>query len=141
VVCKYTLLLDYQLNRMENKNFEIVGEVSGEIAKAINYQPAKIIANEKSIEHIVEEHNKELQSLGISATDFIKLITVNFNEIRQGKGESIFLIVRNEEKSNVAVVELKFIYESNYYLVMTATPMRNNYLKNKKLLWQRSAPV
>ncbi len=126
---------------MENKEFDVVGEITQEIAEIIRNKPDKIIANEKSITHVDKKHSKELEALGLNPLDYIKIITINFNVIRQGKNNSIFLIVEDEHKSNIAVVELTYKYDGEYYLVMTATPMRNSYLKNKKLLWQRNAPI
>jgi len=123
------------------KFMRVVGVIGFHIANQLDIESAGIIVNEKSIKHIIDRHSKELDQLGISAMEYVKLVVDNYNEIRQGKKSSLFLVVKGLGKSNTAIIELTYKYFEEhgkaFYLVNTATPMRSSYLKKKKLLWQK----
>ncbi len=124
--------------------FEIGGEIISEISEKIGKVAAKIILEEGNLQygqkHITFKHGKELEQLGMSALDFVKMVCTSFNEIREGNDRSVFLIVKNG-LSKVVVVGLTYKFETGYYSVQTASPMNTRYLKKKKLLWERTAPL
>ena len=115
-----------------------VGEITPEISRFIKRQNGEIFLEEDRVFHIDDEkHKREIEAIGLSIADFVKLVCENFNEIRQGNGRSI-LLVQNSGKKLVAAVKLVV---GDYYTVSTALPMRTKYLTKKKLLWsQDEAP-
>ena len=88
--------------------------------------------NEQSIKHISEDHAKELEKVGLTAIDFVKFVVDNYNEIRLGKTNELFLVVKNG-LTKVAVIRMH--YEKGYYIVETASIMRNSFINKKELIW------
>ena len=95
-----------------------------------------IIVYESELVHIGKRHNKELQKIGLTPFDFVKFICGNFNEIRQGKGDSVLLVVRRTNTSNIAAIEVFKDIESGkkVYKIKTAAPFDTKQLYLKKLL-------
>jgi len=94
-----------------------------------------IIVFEREIAHTLNNHKKELETLGLSPLDFIKFVVQNFNEIRSGNQiDSFLLIVKNPDISNTAIVELKKDKKSKFYKIKSAHPMNNMALNKKTLL-------
>lgn len=119
------------------KHFEIVGFIPESIAKNIGRESGFIGLTEKGIKHINDRHSKELKLLGMDAIVFCRFIADNYNEIRKGTYNEIFIIVGSEKTSNSAVIRLKELENGKYYYIETACPMKRSYLKKKELLWIR----
>ena len=92
-----------------------------------------IIVYESELVHIYNDHKKELSKIGMTAFDFVNFIIDNYNEIREGTKNSVLLVVRRENISNYAALEL-FLAEKEMYKIKTATPIKNAQLLKKKLL-------
>ena len=60
-----------------------VGRISMSIARQAHVKCADIMIDNRHIEHINKKHRVELDTLGISAIEFVKLIVSTFGEIRQ----------------------------------------------------------
>jgi len=116
------------------KEHEIIeiGKLNQTIAEKIEKTSAKIVMNEQSIKHISEDHAKELEKVGLTAIDFVKFVVDNYNEIRLGKTNELFLVVKNG-LTKVAVIRMH--YEKGYYIVETASIMRNSFINKKELIW------
>lgn len=87
---------------------------------------------ESGLVHIQNRHKKELSLLGQTALDFVNFIVKNYNQIRQGTGDSFLLCVKRENISNVAAIRLAV--EENQYIIKTVMLYNNAQLFGKKLL-------
>ena len=87
---------------------------------------------------ITEKHRVEIDTLGISAIDFVKLIVTSFGEIRQAPDDALDLVATNAEGKNlVAVITLNYNYKRRFWEIRTALPMRTAVVNSRKLLWKR----
>lgn len=108
------------------------------IAKQAHVKCADIMIDNRHIEHINKKHKMELDTLGISAMDFVKLIVTTFGEIRQAPNDALDLVTTNTEGKNyVAVVTLNYNYKKKFWEIRTALPVRTAVVKSRKLLWKR----
>ena len=115
-----------------------VGRISMPIAKQAHVKCADIMIDNRHIEHINKKHKMELDTLGISAMDFVKLIVTTFGEIRQAPNDALDLVTTNTEGKNyVAVVTLNYNYKKKFWEIRTALPVRTAVVKSRKLLWKR----
>ena len=115
-----------------------VGRISLTIAKQAHVKCADIMIDNRHIEHINKKHRVELDTLGISAIDFVKLIVSSFVEIRQAPDNALDLVATNYEGVRfVAVVTLNYNYTKKFWEIRTALPMRSAVVKSRKLLWKR----
>ncbi len=115
-----------------------VGRISMPIAKQAHVKCADIMIDNRHIEHINKKHKMELDTLGISAMDFVKLIVTTFGEIRQAPNDALDLVTSNTEGKNyVAVVTLNYNYKKKFWEIRTALPVRTAVVKSRKLLWKR----
>ncbi len=64
----------------------------------------------------------------------VRLKGGNFNEIRKGETNELFVIVKNG-MTEVAVIRIN--KENGCYIVEKASVMRKAYVNRKELLWQR----
>lgn len=65
-----------------------------------------IIIYESELIHIKNRHGKELQTIGMTAFDFVKFIISNYNEVRQGTKNTLLLCVHRPRTSNMAAIEV-----------------------------------
>ena len=115
-----------------------VGRISMPIARQAHVKCADIMIDNRHIEHINKKHRVELNTLGISAIDFVKLIVTTFGEIRQAPNDALDLVTTNTEGKNfVAVVTLNYNYKKKFWEIRTALPVRTAIVKSRKLLWKR----
>ena len=115
-----------------------VGRITLPIARKAHVKCADIMIDNRHIEHINKKHGVELDSLGISAIDFVKMIATTFEEIRQAPNDALDLVTTNSEGKNfVAVVTLNFNYKKQFWEIRTAIPVRTAVVKSRKLLWKR----
>ena len=112
----------------------IVGELEKTIAKEISVLPGKIELNERAYNHILEDHRKELERVGMTPISFVQFVMQNFNEIRKGRTNELFLVVKNG-LSKIAVIRMN--YETKVYRIGTATVIRNSFINKKDLLWKK----
>ena len=125
-------------NKAFASEFIKVGRISMPIAKQAHVKCADIMIDNRHIEHINKKHKMELDTLGISAMDFVKLIVTTFGEIRQAPNDALDLVTTNTEGKNyVAVVTLNYNYKKKFWEIRTAPPVRTAVVKSRKLLWKR----
>lgn len=98
-----------------------------------------IVVYEAGLVHIYNYHNKELDLLGMTAIQYVSYIAKNYNEIRQGSGNSFLLCVNSyssDKQSNIAAIELTLIdtNKTNVYEIKTAIPIKTDRLLKRKLL-------
>ena len=99
---------------------------------------ADIMIDNRHIEHINKKHKVELDALGISAMDFVKIIATTFGEIRQAPNDALDLVTTNSEgRKFVAVVTLNYNYKKQFWEIRTAIPVRTAVVNSRKLLWKR----
>ncbi|MCK9255829.1 MAG: hypothetical protein GX793_01520 [Bacteroidales bacterium] len=112
-----------------------VGRLKQSIARKIHVKCADIYISENYIKHINKNHKKELEQLGISAFNFVKFVVTNFNQIRKGRDGGLYLVVYNENYSNVAVIQLVSL-QNEFWEVKTAQPRKSSDINKKVLLWR-----
>lgn len=131
---KLKLLKHTNLKGISEMDEIAVGYISENISKKIHRVAGEVIMNQQSLQHISEFHAKELKNVGMTAIDFVKFIVNNFNEIRKGRTNELFLIVKNG-LSKIAIIRMN--YEKGKYIVETATVMRSSFINKKELLWSK----
>lgn len=62
-------------------------------AKEAHIPSADIKINKQHIDHVAGKHKKELEKLGFTALDFIRVVINGYNEIRRQKTERTFLLM------------------------------------------------
>ena len=95
-----------------------------------------IVIYETELVHINNKHGKELQTVGLTAYDFVKFIVDSYNEIYKGSGNSYLLVVQRNTISDMAAIELhkECVRNKEVYKINTATPVKKVRLYSKKLL-------
>ena len=115
-----------------------VGRITLSIAKQAHVKCADIMIDNRHVEHINKKHRIELETLGISAIDFVRMIAKTFMEIRQAPDDALDLVATNSEgKKYVAVVTLNYNYKKKFWEIRTALPVRSAVVNSRKLLWKR----
>ena len=115
-----------------------VGRITLSIAKQAHVKCADIMIDNRHIEHINKKHRIELETLGVSAIDFVGMIAKTFMEIRQAPNDALDLVATNSEgKKYVAVVTLNYNYKKKFWEIRTALPIRSAVVNSRKLLWKR----
>ena len=115
-----------------------VGRITMSIARQAHVKCADIMIDNRHVEHINKKHRVELDTLGISAIDFVMMIVTSFEEIRQAPDEALDLVAINSEGKNfVAVVTLNYNYKRKFWEIRTALPVRTAVVNSRKLIWKR----
>lgn len=114
-----------------------VGRLRMTIARAIGRRCADIYISDNHLKHIANAHSKELAQLGIGALENVKLVTASYNQIRQGSGTSLLLVIYSEEHHHTAAIDLNYSTKKGVWGMKTAQPRRNRDIDNRKLLWKK----
>jgi predicted RNA methylase len=119
------------------------GMIGRSIAKAIRGLAApirvRIGSGDEGLKHIGRpERLAQFKQAGFATAEaFIADVAANYDAIHEGRQGSLFL-VRRTKPSRVLVVKLTPDEAGNYYDVRTALVARSDFMKNKKLLWERA---
>lgn len=114
------------LGCIDNKTSKESGLKSGEIKISDNY-----------LKHIKNDHWKELEYFGFKAEDFVRFIVENFNQIREGTGNSYLLVVYDKKYPKVAAIELNYSLKKEFWEIKTAEPRRIESVEKRKLLYEK----
>lgn len=116
-----------------------VGMIDEDAAKAIGIRAGGIRLESDSIPHMeTPERLARLKRAGFnSARDAVNYVTSGYQRIYKTKGDSLLLARRNG-KDMVTFVQLIPDKNEHYYRINTVLPVRDGYLKNKPLLWERA---
>lgn len=87
------------------------------------------------LKHIERRHRTELEKVGLSAIDFVKAVAKGYNQIREGSGDSILLVIFNGDLNYTAGIDL--CLSSDYWEVKTAEPRKTEDILKRKLLWEK----
>ena len=112
-----------------------VGRLKDTVARQAHLKCADIYVSENYLKHIQLQHGDELQALGIAPLDFVSLICDNFNEIRQGAGNSVLIVMYNSSLAYVAGIALNYSLEKGFWEIKTAEPRRLRTIQKKALIW------
>lgn len=117
-----------------NNIFYKVGRIKYPIAQKAHIKAADIVIDKKHIQHIANEHKKELKALAITSFDYVRLVVNTFTEIRKNKGDSILLVkVNNYIEDDTVTIELVLNKQKQQWEVRTAQPRRD--LRHNKLIY------
>ncbi len=123
------------------------GQIDEQTGTAIDHPSAPIRPqlgtnegpNKYGLVHIEERHGADIRNTGYSDVDsYVHDIINNFNEIRQGEGQSLILVKQNG-KLKTAFIELQPSEEGTFYTVRSSFPVREEYLNKYNVLWPGSA--
>ena len=112
-----------------------VGRLRMSVAKKINRKCADIYLTPNYLKHIVNRHKKELDTLGLSPVDFVRAVVQQYNQIREGSGDSLLLVVFNGQLNNTAGIDLSL--SGDHWEVKTAEPRKTEDIIRRKLLWSK----
>jgi hypothetical protein len=112
-----------------------VGRLKLTVARKINRKCADIYLTPNYLKHIERRHKTELEMVGLSAIDFVKAVVKGYNQIRQGSGDSILLVIFNGDLNYIAGINL--CLSGDYWEVRTAEPRKTEDIKKRKLLWEK----
>ncbi len=113
-----------------------VGRIKFSSWAVLPMKASDVIIFESKLIHIKNRHHQELDTVGMTAMDFVLFIVKNFNTVRQGSGNCLLLVVERPNISNVAAIELTEVTENGKecYKINTATLWNNEQLQKKKKL-------
>lgn len=114
-----------------------VGRLKKSVADKAHIKAANIYITKDHLRHIYKSHKKELDSLGISAIDFVQTVTSNYNQIRVGSDQSYLLVIFHENSNvhYVAAITINFIVKKGIWEVRTAQPRNTKEIEKKKRIW------
>lgn len=87
------------------------------------------------MKHIERRHKIELEKVGLSAVDFVSAVVNGYNQIREGSGDSILLVIFNSDLNYTAGIDL--CLSGEYWEVKTAEPRKTEDIIKRKLLWKK----
>lgn len=116
-----------------------VGRIRKGVADEAGIKCADVYIAKHYIRHIMQKHGVELNSLGISSIDFVKMILVNYNRIYAGSDDSIILVVYNDKTNlhSAAALKLNYIVKKGIWEIKTAQPRSTRDLERRKRIWQQ----
>lgn len=77
----------------DTDRFMKVGEITASVARAAGIEPGDIVLGSTALRHIEERHSKEIHTHRLTPLTTVQYVADNFNQIRQGSGNSLLLIV------------------------------------------------
>jgi hypothetical protein len=117
-----------------------VGRISMTIAKKAHIKAADIMIDENHIKHIGNKHKKELEKLGISVMDFVRLIVSSFTEIREAQENTLYLVnINKQSKYFVAIIQLNYNLSREFWEIKTAIPIRTAVILKQNLIYKKGA--
>jgi hypothetical protein len=115
-----------------------LGRLNKNIADKIGRKPADIFIDYNHLRHIARGKYFILEKLGIDPITYVQKIVKNYTEIRKGKTGTLLLVAHLAEnnKKNIAVIELQLIVKYSMYIVKTAMP-RIKFAKDEIKIWEK----
>ena len=80
-------------------------------------------------------YKTKVEKVGLSAIDFVKAVVKGYNQIREGSGDSILLVIFNGDLNHTAGIDL--CLSGDYWEVKTAEPRKTEDIVKRKLLWEK----
>jgi len=120
----------------DQTHYTKIGKLKKSIADQISRETADIYVCENHLKHILNRHKSELESVGLTPQMFVDLVVINFNRIYKGVGNSLLLVLWNGRPKSTAI-EMNYALQKGFYEIKTATVMRKDFFKNKKMLWEK----
>lgn len=120
---------------------DVVGYVSPEIASTLRLnKPGEIMLDEERVQHIEQRHGKEIRAAGFADTEaFVNHVLKNIDAVYQADSNRKYdLIAVQPATWKRVVIRLEFDSRGDFYRVITAGPLRDDFYKNKTPLWERA---
>ena len=120
---------------------DVVGYVSPEIASTLRLnKPGEIMLDEERVQHIEQRHGKEIRAAGFAdAEAFVNHVLKNIDAVYQADSNRKYdLIAVQPATWKRVVIRLEFDSRGDFYRVITAGPLRDDFYKNKTPLWERA---
>ena len=124
----------------QSSAFIKIGRIDMTRAREAHIKAGDIKIDMKHIAHVAGKHKTELESLGLTALDFLRIIVENYNEIREAK-DGAFYLGKNDEVdyTYTAIIGLNYNEEKKFWEIKTAIPMRTAVFTKKNLVWKKGA--
>ncbi len=112
----------------------------GYITEEMNLSPAPIRIAEGNenygLAHIELRHGGQLRANGFSsAFEFVEYVSMNFESIKQGIGDSFLLEAHNEHNDTLFI---KLVQDLGYWKVISGGVFKLSYSKKKKEIYSGS---
>lgn len=121
---------------MKNENKHIkVGRLKMTAAQQINRKCANIYLTSNYLKHIERRNKTELEKSRLSAIDFVLTVVKGYDQIRQGSGDSILLVIFYGELNHTAGIDL--CLSGDHWEAKTAESKKAEDTIKKKLLWKK----
>ena len=122
-------------NKIPEK-FSKVGRITMTIARQAHIKAADIVVDKNHLVHIENKHKNQLQPLGLSAFDYVKIVLAQFTEIREAERNAVLIVKQNQGRpKDTVVIELTLNDKLHLWEVRTAQPRSD--VSDKKLLWRK----
>ncbi len=127
---------------IHNLSGVFVGRITQTRAKQIGCKCADIFLTKNYVRHIKLVHSKELDALGITVENYVRMIVEHYNEVREGTHNSILLVVRQTGRTTHDAAAIRLFYDKphDWWEIKTAEPRSTADLDKRKLLWKKSQP-
>ena len=101
---------------------------------------ADIKINKQHIDHVAGKHKKELEKLGFTALDFIRVVINGYNEIREAKDGTYFLAnVIDESSTYTAIIGLNYNESKKFWEIKNSYSHKNSCYKQEKAYLEKGA--
>ena len=109
-------------NKIPEK-FSKVGRITMTIARQAHIKAADIVVDKNHLVHIENKHKNQLQPLGLSAFDYVKIVLAQFTEIREAERNAVLIVKQNQGRpKDTVVIELTLNDKLHLWEVRTAQP-------------------
>ncbi len=127
----------------DTDRFMKVGEITASVARAAGIEPGDIVLGSTALRHIEEQHSTEIQTYGLTPLATVQYVADNFNQIRQGSGDSLLLIVVGfkGDMTLTAAIQINHSTKKGFWEVATAQPRRIKAIAKKKILYEKQRRV
>ncbi|MDR2821021.1 MAG: DEAD/DEAH box helicase family protein [Desulfovibrio sp.] len=128
--------------RMDTKKQEDtlnqVGAITPEISIRTGIPVGNIILERHAAEHIESQHGEQIRNVGYAnVNEFIQFVLANVDAVYLGnKPNRIAFVTRVRRPSGQIIAGIEFEQQGRHYTVITAQPIRSDFYKNKKPLWE-----
>lgn len=120
------------------KDYIKVGRISMTIAHEAHIKAADIVVTQNYLNHVDNVHKSQLDPLGLSAFDYIKIVVIQFSEIREAERNAVLLVKQNKDRpKDTVIIELTMNSKLHLWEVRTAEP--RSKVTGKKLLWRKES--
>lgn len=116
-----------------------VGKITASVAKAAGIKAGDIVLGSTALRHIEERHSTEIHTYRLTPLTMVQYVADNFNQIRQGSGNSLLLIVLGYKGDTTltAAIQINYSTKEGFWEIATAQPRRLKAIAQKRILYEK----